>query len=204
MQQPLLNIFNEEISSIEVNADIFQKEVRADILARVIHWQLAKRRAGTHSTKTISMVQGTTKKPWKQKGTGRARQGSLRSAQFRKGAIAFGPHPRDYSYSLPKKVRKLGLKIALSSKILEKKLFFVDDLKLEKDSYKKFRSLIKTDEKILFIDSKFDDQSFLRAISNHYNANYLPVIGMNVYDIINSGKIYISKNAIKDVETRLL
>ena len=113
MQAPVKTLDNKAAGTVELSDDVFGAPVRADILARLVHWQLAKRRSGTHKTKGISEIQGTTKKPWAQKGTGRARQGSLRSPQFRGGARIFGPVVRDHGYSLPKKVRKLGLNSAL-------------------------------------------------------------------------------------------
>ena len=126
MKLTVRNLDNEEIGDIDLAEEVFGLPIRRDILARVVNWQLAKRRAGTHKTKGISEIQGTTKKPYKQKGTGRARQGSLRSPQFRGGAVIFGPVVRSHEFSLQKKVRKLGLKTALSSKQREGKLIVID------------------------------------------------------------------------------
>src|SRR5258706_14356643 len=128
MKLTVRNLDNQEVGDIELAEEVFGLPVRRDILARVVDWQLAKRRAGTHKTKGISEISGTTKKPYRQKGTGRARQGSLRSPQFRGGARIFGPVVRDHAYDLPKKVRKLGLKTALSVKQAEGKLIVVDSL----------------------------------------------------------------------------
>src|SRR6201988_3914378 len=114
MKLTVRNLDNQEVGDIELAEEVFGAPVRRDILARVVNWQLAKRRAGTHATKGISDVQGTTKKPWRQKGTGRARQGSLRSPQFRGGGIIFGPVVRSHEFDLQKKVRRLALKTALS------------------------------------------------------------------------------------------
>src|SRR5260370_14222867 len=116
MKLTVRNLDNQEVGDIELADEVFGLPVRRDILARVVNWQLAKRRAGTHKTKGIGEISGTTKKPYKQKGTGRARQGSLRSPQFRGGAVIFGPAVRSPEFSLQKKVRKVGLKTALSSK----------------------------------------------------------------------------------------
>ena len=118
MKLDVITLDNKVQGKIELSDDVFGVEPRKDILFRVVNWQLAKRRAGTHSTKVISEVSGTTKKPFAQKGTGRARQGSLRSPQMRGGATIFGPVVRDHGFSLLKKVRALGLKMALSSKIM--------------------------------------------------------------------------------------
>src|SRR5271169_4680468 len=125
MKLTVRNLDNQEVGDIELADEVFGLPIRGDILARVVNWQLAKRRAGTHKTKGISEIQGTTRKPWKQKGTGRARAGSLRSPQFRGGATIFGPLPRDHGYSLPKKVRQLALKTALSSKVASGELLIV-------------------------------------------------------------------------------
>src|SRR5258708_17427522 len=116
MKLTVRNLDNEEVGDIDLAEEVFGLPIRRDILARVVNWQMAKRRAGTHKTKGISEIQGTTKKPYKQKGTGRARQGSLRSPQFRGGAVIFGPGRRSHAFSLQTKVCNLGLHTALSSK----------------------------------------------------------------------------------------
>src|ERR1700732_2844210 len=127
MKLTVRNLDNQEVGDIELAEEVFGLPVRRDILARVVNWQLAKRRAGTHKTKGISDISGTTKKPYKQKGTGRARQGSLRSPQFRGGARIFGTVVRSHEFDLQKKVRKLGLKTALSAKPAEGQLVGLDD-----------------------------------------------------------------------------
>src|SRR4051812_8850179 len=128
MQIKIKNLNAEDVGTLELADDVFGLEARIDILARVIDWQLAKRRSGNHKTKGVSEISGTTKKPYRQKGTGRARQGSLRSPQFRGGARIFGPVVRDHGYDLNKKIRKLGLKTALSVKQTEGKLIVLDSL----------------------------------------------------------------------------
>src|SRR6202166_2170972 len=130
MKLSVRNLDNEEVVDIELADAVFGLPLRRDILARVVAWQLAKRRAGTHKTKGISDISGTTKKPYKQKGTGRARQGSLRSPQFRGGAVIFGPVVRSHAFDLQKKVRRLGLKTALSAKQAEGKLVVLETTKL--------------------------------------------------------------------------
>src|SRR5438045_8604000 len=130
MKLVVRNLDNQEVGDIELSDEVFGAPVRRDILARVVNWQLAKRRAGTHKTKGVSDIQGTTKKPWRQKGTGRARAGSLRSPQFRGGAVIFGPVVRDHGFDLQKNVRRLGLKTALSAKQAEGKLIVIDEAKL--------------------------------------------------------------------------
>src|SRR6202171_3939308 len=139
MKLRVRNLDNEEVGDIELAEEVFGLPVRRDILARVVNWQLAKRRAGTHKTKGISEIQGTTKKPYKQKGTGRARQGSTRSPQFRGGARIFGPVVRSHAFDLQKKVRRLGLKTALSAKQAEGKLVVIDAAKLDQAKTKALR-----------------------------------------------------------------
>src|SRR5476651_876585 len=145
MKYEVKNFENATVGEIELSPEIFSAPLRQDILARVVHWQLARRRSGNHATKGISQISGTTKKPWKQKGTGRARAGSLRAPQFRGGAVIFGPHPRDHGYKLPKKVRQLALKTALSSKVTSGELLIVENLNTgitkTKDLVKKFMAL---------------------------------------------------------------
>src|SRR6266581_1703037 len=140
MKLAVRNLDNQEVGDIELAEDVFGLPVRRDILTRVVNWQLAKRRAGTHKTKGISEIQGTTKKPYKQKGTGRARQGSLRSPQFRGGARIFGPVVRSHAFDLQKKVRRLGLKTALSVKQAEGKLVVIESAKLDEAKTKALKT----------------------------------------------------------------
>src|ERR1700752_2922514 len=134
MKASVKNLANQECGSIELDETVFGLPVRKDILARMVNYQLAKRRSGSHKTKLIGEIAGTTKKPWKQKGTGRARQGSLRSPQFRGGAVIFGPLVRSHAFDLQKKVRRLALKTALSTKLAEGKLVVLEAATA--DSYK--------------------------------------------------------------------
>src|SRR4029077_3401413 len=130
MKLTVRNLDNQEVGDIELAEEVFGLPIRRDILARVVNWQLAKRRSGTHKTKGISEIQGTTKKPYKQKGTGRARAGSLRSPQFRGGATIFGPVVRSHAFGLQKKVRRLALKNALTAKQKDGKLVVLDKASL--------------------------------------------------------------------------
>src|SRR6188472_1400674 len=140
MRATVRTLDNQEIGDIELAEEVFGLPVRGDILARVVNWQLAKRRSGTHKTKGISEISGTTRKPYKQKGTGRARQGSLRSPQHRGGARIFGPVVRSHEFSLQKKVRKLGLKTALSVKQAEGKLIVIDAARVSEPKTKALRA----------------------------------------------------------------
>ena len=132
MKCAVKNMDNKEVGEIDLADDVFGiATIRKDLLARMVNWQLAKRRAGTHKTKTISEIRGTTAKPWRQKGSGKARQGSLRSAQFRGGSTAFGPVVRSHAHGLPKKVRRLAMKNALSAKRQAGSLIVLDDAALD-------------------------------------------------------------------------
>lgn len=205
MKIDVVNWDKKKTGEVELNPSVFAAPVRADILSRVIHWQLAKRRAGTHSSKEIGDIQGSTKKIYRQKGTGGARHGSKRGPQFRGGAVIFGPVVRDHGYSLPKKVRKLGLKIALSSKLAANQLFVVDSLDLQ-DA--KTKSLQKTLEKFdlhnaLFIDTQGVNENFLRASSNIHSVDFLFEVGANVYDIMQKQTLFLTKAAVSALEARL-
>ncbi len=205
MQAPVKTLDNKSAGTVELNDAVFGAVVRDDILARLVHWQLAKRRAGTHKAKGISEIQGTTKKPWRQKGTGRARQGSLRSPQFRGGARIFGPVVRDHGYDLPKQVRKLGLVSALSSKQAEGKLVVLDAAKLDKPKTKDLAARLGKLglSSVLLIDGADIDKNFARAARNIPHIDVLPQQGANVYDILRRDVLVLTKAAIEALEARL-
>ena len=206
MKTKMLNLANEEVGEISLNEDIFAVEfIRDDIIKQVVDWQRAKAMAGTHKTKTVSEVSGTTKKPFKQKGTGNARQGSLRSAQMRGGGISQGPIVRSHAIKLPKKVRKLGLRYALSGKLAAGKLLVLDSLKLEQSKTSHLQKLLNNfNGKSYFIVSGDDiDPNFALAVKNIPNVIAVPQIGANVYDIIRHDYILLSKAAVEAFEKRL-
>ncbi len=205
MKIQVVSLDAKKVGEVELNESVFGLEKRADILDRVIQWQLAKRRAGTHATRTISQVSGTTKKPYAQKGTGNARQGSLRSPQFRKGAVIFGPVPRDHGYDLPKKVRQLALKTALSSKVKDGKLIILDEAKTDSHKTKTLAAQLKKlgVQSALIIDGANLDLNFCRAAANIPLIDVLPEQGANVYDIIRRDTLVLTKNAIEQLEARL-
>jgi len=205
MKVAVKNLENKDVGEIELAEDIFAAPVRRDILARVVNWQLAKRRAGTHKTKGISDIQGTTKKPWKQKGTGRARQGSLRSPQFRGGAVIFGPVVRDHGFSLQKKVRRIGLKSALSAKQAEGKLVVIDAAAVKAPKTKELALRFKKLgwESVLIIDGPAVDESFARAARNIPKVDVLPQQGANVYDILRRDTLVLTRAAVEHLEARL-
>lgn len=190
---------------IELDESIFGVEPRRDILARVVNWQLAKRRAGTHKVKTISEIRGTTKKPYRQKGTGRARQGSLRATQFRGGQTVHGPVVRDHGHDLPKKVRKLGLKCALSAKAKAGQLVVVDAAKAEAGKTKALRAQLEKLgwSSVLVIDGVEVDAGFARAARNIPMVDVLPQQGANVYDILRRDMLVLTKSAVETLEARL-
>lgn len=205
MKYEILNFDNKKVGEVQLNPDIFSAPLRQDILARMVHWQLAKRRAGTHSTKGVSEISGTTKKPWRQKGTGRARAGSLRSPQFRGGATIFGPKPRDHGYSLPKKVRQLALKTALSSKVASGELLIIEDLNT---GVKKTKELVQKIKDLglrsaLIIDGPEVNKDFARTAANLPGVDVLPQQGINVYDILRHEHLVLTKAAIENLESRL-
>src|SRR5689334_20807121 len=168
MRLTVRNLDNQEVGDIELADEVFGLPARRDILARVVNWQLAKRRAGTHKTKGISEISGTTKKPYKQKGTGRARQGSLRSPQFRGGAVIFGPVVRSHAFDLQKKVRRLGLKTALSAKQAEGKLVVLEAAQLAEAKTKQLGERLRKLgwESVLIIGGSTIDENFARAARN--------------------------------------
>ena len=203
MQVDIITLENTPAGTAELPDEFFAATPRADVMARVVHWQLAKRRAGTHKTKGMSEVSGTTRKPYKQKGTGNARQGSLRAPQFRTGGRVHGPVMRSHEYSLNKKVRRLGLISALSQKQAEGKLVVLDTAAGETKTaglVKKLKALGWSSA--LIIDHTVDE-GFLRASRNIHKVDVLPTIGANVYDILNHDVLAITKAGIDGLKARL-
>jgi large subunit ribosomal protein L4 len=205
MKLTVRNIDNEEVGDIELADAIFGLPIRRDILARVVNWQLARRRAGTHKAKGISEIRGTTKKPYKQKGTGRARQGSLRSPQFRGGARIFGPVVRSHAFDLQKKVRRLGLKIALSAKQDEGKLVVIDTAHIDEGKTKALRARLAElgGDSVLIIDGSVVEENFARATRNLPRVDVLPQQGANVCDILRRDMLVLTREAVRQLEARL-
>jgi large subunit ribosomal protein L4 len=205
MQLAVKSLDNKDLGSIEVDDGVFGLPARGDILARMVRWQLARRRAGTHDTKEIGEISGGGRKPWRQKGSGRARQGSTRSPQWRHGAVIFGPTPRSHAHDLPKKVRKLALKTALSAKQAEGKLVVLDEAKL---AAPKTRELAERLSKlgwssVLIVDGAQVDGNFARAAANLPGVDVLPQQGANVYDILRRDVLVLTKDAVQHLEARL-
>ena len=205
MQVPVITLDNGSAGDIDLPEALFGAEPRADIMARVVHWQLAKRRAGTHKAKGMGEVSGTTKKPYRQKGTGNARQGSLRAPQYRKGGVVHGPVVRDHGYSLNKKVRRLGLISALSQKVRDGKLVVLEAAVPGADA--KTAQMAKQLKQLgwksaLVVDAAVDE-GFGRAISNLPHMQALPTIGANVYDILNHDVLALTRAGVEALKERL-
>lgn len=205
MKATIKNLNNDDVGEIELAEEIFGLPVRTDILHRMVAWQLAKRRAGTHKTKGVSEISGTGKKPYRQKGTGRARQGSMRSPQFRGGATIFGPVVRSHAHELTKKVRKLALKTALSAKVADGKLVVLDAATAETHKTKELAARLSGLglTSALFIDGANLDENFLRASRNIPLIDVLPEQGANVYDILRRDTLVLTRNAVEQLEARL-
>jgi len=208
MKLKVTDISNKAVGEVEIDdavfADIFGRKVRKDILARAVNWQLAKRRSGNHKTKEIGDISGTTKKPYAQKGTGNARQGSLRSPQFRGGATIFGPVVRSHAHDLPKKVRKLALKNALSAKHKDGKLVVWGETKANgktKELAAQFKKLGWGS--VLVIDGPEVNEQFAKAARNIPNVDVLPQQGANVYDILRRDTLVLTKGAMEHLVERL-
>lgn len=205
MKWDVINLDNTKVGDIDLDDTVFGVEVRRDIMARAINWQLSRRQAGTHKTKGRSEVSGTSKKPYKQKGTGRARQGTMRAPQMRGGGIVFGPLPRSHAFDLPKKVRRLALRSALSAKRDEGKLVIIEEAAVKET---KTAALAKQLKALgwgatLVIDGETVNADFLRAAGNIMGIDVLPTQGANVYDIMRRDTLVLTRNAVEKLVERL-
>jgi len=205
MKVKVLDFSGKSVGSHDLLEDVFGIDIREDILQRVVRWQLAKRQSGNHKTKTRSEISSSNKKPFRQKGTGRARQGTTRAPQMRGGGKAFGPVVRSHAHMLPKKIRKLGLKIALSAKAKDDNLFVIDEIKSFDG---KTKNLVGAMDKLgvkkaLIIDGDSPDPLFSRAVRNVVGLDVLPESGANVYDILRREKLILTKSALDKLEGRL-
>ena len=194
---------NGSAGTIGLSDEFFMATPRTDIMARVVQWQLARRRAGTHKVKGMGEVSGTTKKPYKQKGTGNARQGSLRSPQFRTGGAVHGPVVRDHGYGLPKKVRRLGLISALSQKRAEGRLVVLDAATGSTKTAELAKKLKLLGWSSALIVDGTVEEGFLRAARNLPKIDVLPSIGLNVYDILNHEVLAITRAGLEGLTRRL-
>ena len=204
MKHQVNSLDNKSVKDIDLEKAIFGVPYREDIVYRMIRYQAAKKQSGNHKTKGISEISGTTKKPFKQKGTGSARQGSKRSPQMRGGAVIFGPQVRSHAHKLPKKIKNLALKIALSKKLSDGKLKVVSDIKLTKSKTSLLKNKLKTlgVDSVLFVAGKDIDNNFLLASRNIPNIDFLPFQGINVYTIIKRDFLILSQDAIELLNER--
>lgn len=205
MKEKINNLDNKTLKEITLDKSVFGVEVKEEIIHRMIRYQLSKKRSGNHKTKGISEISGTTKKPFKQKGTGSARQGSKRSPQMRGGAVIFGPLVRSHEHKLPKKIKKLALKMALSKKLKDGKLKILSELKISQPKTSLFRNKL-TNLKVdsaLFIDNIDVDKNFFLASKNVPKIDVLPLMGLNVYDILKRDYLIFSESAVSRIQERL-
>ncbi|MBI5520694.1 MAG: 50S ribosomal protein L4 [Desulfovibrio sp.] len=193
-----------EVGSLELSPEIFEVEVRPEILHFVVRAQLAAKRAGTHAVKTRAFVSGGGKKPWKQKGTGHARAGSNRSPVWRGGAIIFGPQPRSYEFKVNRKVRRLALKMALTSRLLEDNLMVLKGIDMPEIKTKRFAEVVKTLglEKALIVFKEADNNLLLSA-RNVPGIKLLPADKINAYDVLLYPKLVMLESAAVSVQERL-
>lgn len=202
---PKVNVYNmlgEQVGEIDLMNEVFGAEVNEHVLYEVVKNQLANKRQGTQSAKTRAEVRGGGRKPWKQKGTGRARQGSIRAPQWTGGGIVFAPKPRDYSYSVPKKVRRLAMKSALSSKVQNGEIIVLDELNLNEPKTKEMVAMLnnlKASRKALIVMNE-KNENVMKSASNIPNVETTLVSTLNVYDILKYDSFIITKDAVSKVE----
>ncbi len=202
---PKVNVYNtlgEQVGEIELREDVFGVEINQHVLYEAVKNHLANRRQGTQSAKTRAEVRGGGRKPWRQKGTGRARHGSIRAPQWVGGGVVFAPKPRDYSYKLPKKIKRLAMKSALSSKVANNEIIVLEELSLDQPKTKDMVNIlsnIKAGKKALIVmDEK--DVNVIKSARNIPNVQTTLVNTLNVYDILNHDSFIITKDAVRKVE----
>lgn len=202
---PKVALFNQagsQVGDVELNDSVFGIEPNNHVMFEAVVMQRASLRQGTHKTKIRSEVAGGGRKPWRQKGTGRARQGSIRSPQWRGGGTVFGPVPRSYSYKLPKKVRRLAIKSALSSKVVAEEILVLESLSFDAPKTKEFTSVLKglsVDSNALIVTAGLDENVALSA-RNIPGITVVPAEGINVLDVLNHDKLIMTKAAVEKVE----
>ncbi len=207
MEIKVVNLNNEEVGKVQLKDEIANAPIKKHAVWETVKWQLAKRRRGTHSTKTRGEVRGGGRKPWPQKHTGRARQGSIRAPQWVGGGVVHGPKPRDYSYNLPKKVRKVALKSVIAGRVQEGNFLVVEDFSFEEPKTKKALEFLKnlgleSEKVLLVVPSDLDEKTYL-SFRNLPNVKVLPVEGLNVYDVLCYDKCLVFKSILPKIEERL-
>jgi large subunit ribosomal protein L4 len=203
----LKNISGKSVGSIDLDDAVFGAEVHEHLLWEVVKWQLAKRRSGTASTKRLGEVRGSSKKVWKQKGTGQARQGSRQAPHWVGGATVFGPKPRDYSYTMPRKAKKTALRSALSLRASENKIIVLDGFSVDGKTKSVATvlaalGLAQPASKVLIVDAK-DNANLVRGARNLKSSQWLASEGVNVYDILRHPTLVLTQAAVKQLETAL-
>lgn len=198
----LYNVSGSQVGEVELNEAVFGIEPNVHVLHSAVLLQRASLRRGTHKVKGRSEVRGGGRKPWKQKGTGRARQGSIRSPQWKGGGVVFGPTPRSYTFKLPKKVRRLAIKSALSSKVIDNAIIVLDQLTLNTPKTKEFANILgnlKVGRKALIVAPSYDDNVALSA-RNIPGVKFVAADGINVLDVMSCDQLIITKEAVQKVE----
>ncbi len=207
MYSNVLTWDNEAIGEVDVDDTIFGITPRVDIIAAVVRWQRAKRRAGTHDVKNRAEIVGSGRKIMRQKGSGGARHSTRKVAQFRGGGRAFGPVPRSHAHDLPKKIRKLGLASVLADKYQSEKMYVIVDGKLESPKTKDFLARIANFDgvgSILFVvENKEEYSNLLLATKNLHKVNVIPAIGANVYDIVRHDSLFMTRESLDLLEKRI-
>lgn len=202
---PKVNVYNisgEQVDEIELKDSIFNVEINEHVMYEMVKNHLANKRQGTQSAKTRAEVRGGGRKPWRQKGTGRARQGSIRAPHWKGGGVVFAPKPRDYSYTIPKKIRRIAMKSAFSSKVLENEIIVLDELNLTEPKTKKMVEILNNlnvSKKALIVMNEKND-NVIKSVKNIPNAKATLVNTLNVYDILNYDYFIITKEAVSKVE----
>ncbi len=205
MKLDVIDLANKKTGTIELDDAVFGVEVRKDLLARTVNWQLDKRQSGNHKAKERAEVSGTKSKPFRQKGTGRARQGTMRAPQMRGGGVVFGPRVRSHATGLPKKVRSLALKSALSAKQAEGKLVILDEAKAKSPKTAELAKALRAFDwgRALVIDGAELDDNFAKATRNIAGIDLLPSVGANVYDILRRDTLVLTRDAVAQLTERL-
>ncbi|MDA8160026.1 MAG: 50S ribosomal protein L4 [Desulfobacteraceae bacterium] len=201
----LFNIKHEKVGEVVLNDDLFGVKVDPHLLHSVVRMQLASRRAGNACTKTRVEVSGSSAKPFKQKGTGRARSGSKRSPLWRGGGVSHGPKPRDYSLKLSKKSRRLGLRMAISARMAENNLMVIDNFMLDEIKTKKFVSIMdgfEINNALIVVPERLE--TLEKSSRNVHGFKVLPSVGLNVFDVLNHKHLILLQNSIEQLEKRLL
>jgi len=205
---PVVDVYNlakDRVSELTLSDEVFGVEVKNHLFHTVVRYQLALRRAGTHAAKTRSWISGGGKKPWRQKGTGRARQGSTRSPQWRGGGVVFGPVTRSHAIGLPKRVRRLALKGALSRRASEQAVVVVDNLEFSEWKTRQFAAFMdRFALKSILVVTPAAHENVSRIARNIPGVTVVPAVGLNVYDVLRHNGLVLTVDAVRAIEGRLL